>query len=464
MIKKHQRLFNVMQVSLDALALLIAYTGAIAFKLKITGFAGFSSLYYWGAIWIIPLMLAVYYFMNVYSPMRSRMYRKEVLIVARAHFIGIVTIYSVLFLNKDIQYSREVSLLFALSGLFFILVERYSVRKILRHLRKKGYNQKHLLIVGAGPLGIEFSHKVNAHREFGYNVIGFLDDDQSKQQAAVAGKPVLGGCSLLSSLLENRSIDEVVVALPLNAYEKYGEIVAECEKAGVRVRIIPDYNKYLPGSPVIEEFDGIPLLNVRKIHLDDPFNRFLKRTFDLAMALAALIILLPLLLFIAIGIKLTSTGSVLFRQTRIGLNNREFEMLKFRTMHVPESQDVAETTWTVPGDPRTTRFGSFLRKTSLDELPQFFNVLIGNMSIVGPRPERPYFVEQFREDIPKYMVKHQVKPGITGWAQVNGWRGDTCIKQRVECDIYYIENWDLLFDIKIIFLTVFKGMVNKNAY
>jgi len=465
MIKKHQRLFNVMQVSLDAIALLLAYTGAIAFKLNITGFAGFiSSLYYWGAIWMIPLLLVVYYFMDVYSPMRSRMYRKEVLIIARAHFIGIVTIYSVLFLNKIILYSREVSLLFALSGFLFILIERFSVRKTLRHLRKKGYNQKHLLIVGAGPLGIEFSRKIDAHRDFGYNIVGFLDDDASKQDTKLSGKPVLGTTAFLSTLLENRTVDEVVVALPLNAYDKYGGIISQCEKSGVRVRIIPDYNKYLPGSPVIEEFDGIPLLNVRKIHLDDPFNRFLKRVFDLSFSLLILLLIAPLLILIAIGIKVTSAGPVFFRQTRIGLNNREFEILKFRTMHVPENEGVAESTWTTADDPRKTGFGSFLRKTSLDELPQFLNVLAGSMSIVGPRPERPFFVEQFREDVPKYMVKHQVKPGITGWAQVNGWRGDTCILKRVECDIYYIENWDLLFDLKIIFLTIFKGFVSKNAY
>lgn len=177
----------------------------------------------------------------------------------------------------------------------------------------------------------------------------------------------------------------------------------------------------------------------------------------------ALIVLAPLLVFIAAGIKLTSPGPVLFRQTRIGMNKQPFEMLKFRSMRVADDNS-SETVWTTSNDPRKTKFGSFLRKTSLDELPQFFNVLIGNMSLIGPRPERPFFVEQFREDIPRYMVKHQVKPGITGWAQVNGWRGDTSIEQRIECDLYYIENWDLLFDVKIFFLTIFKGLVNRNAY
>jgi Undecaprenyl-phosphate glucose phosphotransferase len=401
--------------------------------------------------------------MNVYTPMRTRLYRRELMLLVRAHFLGVVTIYSVLFLNKDLQYSREVSLVFALSGFLLIALQRYSVRKTLRSLRKKGYNQKHLLIVGAGPVGMEFARKIRTHRDFGYNVLGFLDDDKSKQSGEILGKPVLGGCHTLLSLLEKESVDEVVVALPLKAYEKYGKIVGACEDAGIRVRIIPDYNRYLPGRPIVENFDGIPLLNIRKIPLDDPFYKFMKRMCDLVSSVIALIIASPLLVSIAVGIKLTSPGPVLFRQTRVGMNNKSFEMLKFRSMRVADD-NTAETQWTTSNDPRKTKFGSFLRKTSLDELPQFFNVLIGNMSLIGPRPERPFFVEQFREDIPRYMVKHQVKPGITGWAQVNGWRGDTSIEQRIECDLYYIENWDLFFDVKIFFLTIFKGLVNKNAY
>jgi Undecaprenyl-phosphate glucose phosphotransferase len=463
MIRKHQRMLNIIQIVLDAISLLIAYSGAIVFKLSVTGFAGFGLVYYWGAIWMVPLLVLVYYFMNVYAPMRTRLYRREVLIFARAHFLGVVTIYSVLFLNKDLLYSREVSLVFASAGFLLIVVQRYFVRKTLRSLRKKGYNQKHLLIVGAGPVGIDFARKVRAHRDFGYNVLGFLDDDELKQNSQVFGKPVLGKCLALLSLLEKQTVDEVVVALPLKAYDKFEKIVRACEDAGIRVRIIPDYNRYLPGRPSVEEFDGIPLLNVRKIPLDDPFYKFLKRMFDLVSSLLALLVTSPLLIFIAICIKLSSPGPVLFRQTRVGMNNKPFDMLKFRSMRVAED-NTSETVWTTSGDPRKTKFGAFLRKTSLDELPQFFNVLIGTMSLIGPRPERPFFVEQFRDDIPRYMVKHQVKPGITGWAQVNGWRGDTSIEQRIECDLYYIENWDLLFDVKIFFLTILKGLVNRNAY
>lgn len=463
MIKRYQRFFNIMQVSLDAATLLAAYGASVLCKRDVIESAIFDYEYVTGPLWMVPMLLVVYYFMDVYSPMRSRMYRKEVLIITRAHLAGIVTICSVLFLNKQLEYSRAVAILFAGFGLFFLLLERYVVRRALRYLRKIGYNQKHILIVGTGPMGLEFARKVRVHRDFGYNVVGFLDDDEAKQSNSILGKPVLGGCAMLPELLENGSVDEVVVALPLNDYAKHSDIVDECEKGGVRTRIIADYDNIHPGNPKIDYFDGIPLLNLRKVPLDDPFNKFAKRLFDIFVSAAAILITSPAMICIAIGIKLTSPGPVFFRQERVGLNNRPFDMLKFRSMRFADAA-TSETTWTTADDPRKTKFGIFLRKTSLDELPQFFNVFFGSMSVVGPRPERPFFVVQFKEEIPKYMVKHQVKPGITGWAQVNGWRGDTSIRKRIECDIYYIENWDLLFDLKIMFLTAFTGLVNKNAY
>lgn len=451
-----------MQVTLDALTLLVAYTAAVFLKVNTTPNL-IGPKYIIGPLWMVPLLLFAYKFMTAYTPMRSRMFRKEVLIITRAHLVGTVLIFSVLFLHKSQEFSREISVVFAALGLLLLLVERYFVRRTLRYLRQKGYNQKDMLIIGAGDLGQEFARKVREHRDFGYRVIGFLDDDEAKQQNSFVGKPVLGRCDMLTGYLETQWVDEVVVALPLEAYKRHVQIVDICEKAGIRIRIIPDYNKFLPCNIIIEEFDGIPLINVRKMPLDDPFNRFIKRAFDICFSSVALVLTGPLMIFIAIGVKLTSPGPVFFKQERVGLNNRPFNMLKFRSMRV-DNDAVASTTWTTADDPRKTRFGTFLRKTSLDELPQFINVFFGNMSVVGPRPERPFFVEQFKEEIPKYMVKHQVKPGITGLAQVNGWRGDTSIQKRIECDIDYIENWDPLFDFKIVFLTIFKGLVNKNAY
>ncbi len=463
MIRKHQRFFNIMQITLDALSLLMAYAGAIIAKHMSGNFTGYGNKYLISSLWMIAILLIVYYFMGVYSPMRSRLYRKEVIIVIRAHLVGVVIIFSLLFLNKHLEYSREVSLLYAMGGILLVLLERYIVRRTLRYFRKNGFNQKHLLIIGVGPVGMDFACKVQLHRDFGYNIVGYLDDDEEKHGLSILDRPVLGCIAVLPSLLENQSVDEVVVALPLDAYYKYSGIIDECEKAGVRIRIIPDYYNLFPGTPKIEEFDGIPLLNARMIPLDDPFNRFIKRVVDILLSIIGILLTGFIMLFIAVVIKLTSPGPVFFRQKRVGLNNRRFDMLKFRTMRVADDNS-SETFWTTVDDPRKTKFGSFLRRTSLDELPQFFNVLSGSMSIIGPRPERPYFVDQFKDIFPKYMVKHQVKPGITGWAQVNGWRGDTSIEKRVECDIYYIENWDLLLDIKIIFLTIFKGLINDNAY
>jgi Undecaprenyl-phosphate glucose phosphotransferase len=463
LLKKHLTFLNLILLVTDGAFLTIAYFAAYVQKWGLTPISQMNYLYLKAPLWMIPLLLAVYFFMEGYSAMRTKLFRKEMLMIIKAHAVAIALIYGMLYLGKAYIYSREVLTVFGLLGLFLVLVERYCIRLSLRYLRKTGYNLKHMLIIGAGKVGVDFALKAFNHKDFGYNVIGFLDDDEQKKGTEVAGFKVVGDSSCLSALLASNRVDEVIVALPLSAYEKYHKIVDTCEKAGIRIRIIPDYFDYFPGRPQVEEFDDIPLFNIRYVPLDDPFLRFIKRGFDLTFSLVVLILLSPVMLFIAFGVKLTSPGPVFFKQERVGLNNHPFNMLKFRSMRVADDNS-ADTKWTTADDPRKTKFGAFIRKTSLDELPQFINVFFGDMSIVGPRPERPFFVEQFKESIPKYMVKHQVKPGITGWAQVNGWRGDTSIEKRIECDIYYIEHWDLLFDLKIMFLTIFKGLINKNAY
>ncbi|MNZ80315.1 UDP-glucose:undecaprenyl-phosphate glucose-1-phosphate transferase [compost metagenome] len=291
-----------------------------------------------------------------------------------------------------------------------------------------------------------------------------MDDNREWNPAEkVRYKPILGTVNQLEEILESKLIDEVVLALPLNAHPKFAKIVAVCEKTGVRTLIIPDFFDYLPARPYFDNFAGMPMINVRDIPLDLAGNKLTKRVFDIVFSLFAIIITSPLMLLIAIGVKLTSPGSIIFKQERVGLNRRTFHMYKFRSMRIlPEG--TVDTGWTTENDPRRTKFGTFLRKTSLDELPQFFNVIAGHMSVVGPRPERPYYVEQFREEVPKYMVKHHVRPGITGYAQANGLRGDTSIEDRIEHDIFYIENWSILLDMKIILKTIVNGFVNKNAY
>ena len=258
----------------------------------------------------------------------------------------------------------------------------------------------------------------------------------------------------LARVLERHNPDEVIAAVDLEDYSFTPKIISECETAGVRLAIIPFYADYMPAHPQFDDLNGIPLLNIRRIPLDNFANAFIKRLVDIIGSAVLLVVCSPAFLFCTIGVLLSSPGPVLFRQQRVGRYKKPFNMLKFRSMRVNDTQDSA---WSTQQDSRRTRFGSFIRKCSLDELPQFWNVLKGEMSLVGPRPEIPHFVDQFKDEIPLYMVRHQVRPGITGWAQVNGLRGDTPIKERVEYDIFYIENWDFWFDIRILLATVFKG-------
>ncbi|MDE6942036.1 MAG: exopolysaccharide biosynthesis polyprenyl glycosylphosphotransferase, partial [Lachnospiraceae bacterium] len=263
-------------------------------------------------------------------------------------------------------------------------------------------------------------------------------------------------------LTQNR-LDEIGITLSLSDYDRLENIVKTCEKTGVHTKFIPDYNSVIPSRPYLEDLDGLAVVNIRRVPLSNMANMLLKRIVDIVGALFAIVLASPFMLAAAVGVKVTSRGPLIFKQERVGLHNKPFQMYKFRSMEVQNDADEKKG-WTTKNDPRVTKVGRLLRSTSIDELPQLFNVLKGDMSLIGPRPERPLFVEKFKEEIPRYMIKHQVRPGITGWAQVNGYRGDTSIKKRIEYDLYYIENWSMGFDFKILFLTFFKGFINKNAY
>ena len=275
------------------------------------------------------------------------------------------------------------------------------------------------------------------------------------------GIPFIGTFKDLPDVLKTHKFDRVVIAIPLKYYYRIDEVVESCERVGIKAEIIPDYIRYFPAQPSVDMIEDIPIINIRYVPLDDNFNKFLKYTSDYIISIIAIIITSPIMLITAIAIKLTSPGPIIFKQERMGYNGKTFMMYKFRSMKVQDPSE-EKSEWTTPDDPRKTRIGDLIRKTSIDELPQFFNVLKGDMSVVGPRPERPFFVEQFRETIPKYMVKHQVKPGLTGWAQIHGCRGDTSIKKRIEYDIEYVENWHLGLDLAIMIKTALKR--NPNAY
>ena len=265
------------------------------------------------------------------------------------------------------------------------------------------------------------------------------------------------------NILALNSLDEIAITLGLAEYYKLERIVASCEKSGVHTKFIPDYGNIIPTKPYTEDLMGLPVINIRYVPLSNTFNMIIKRLTDLVGASICLVLFSPVMLVAAILVKITSPGPLIFKQERVGLHNRPFIMYKFRSMEVQKKQN-EQKGWTTKNDPRVTNVGKFLRKTSIDELPQLINVLRGEMSLIGPRPERPQFVEKFREEIPRYMIKHQVRPGMTGWAQVNGLRGDTSIRKRIEYDLYYIENWTFGLDVKIILMTIYKGFVNKNAY
>ncbi|MEK4360308.1 undecaprenyl-phosphate glucose phosphotransferase [Paenibacillus sp. FSL M7-1455] len=468
MIRKNQEFLTQMYVLTDFVfiqfSFLLAWwlrfkSGWIPYEapLPIETYAMWSFIY--GAIAVLTGMLIA-----LYSPKRKKRFADEFIKIVQVHAISIFVLLSLMFFVKEINISRSYLAIYMVSLVMFILFYRYILKVSLKVIREKGYNRQFVLIVGAGSLGKRFYQNLKQYPEMGYEVVGFLDDFQQWDSLEEKRyKPILGTVDDLEKVLEEVLIDEVIMALPLDAHSKYPKIINLCEKAGVRTLIIPDFFDYLPARPYFDNFAGMPMINVRDIPLDLAGNRMFKRLFDIAFSLFAILLTSPIMLAIAIGVKLTSPGPIIFKQERVGLNRRNFMMYKFRSMkQLPPGTE--DTGWTVENDPRRTKFGSFLRKTSLDELPQFFNVLFGHMSVVGPRPERPYFVDQFREEIPKYMVKHHVRPGITGWAQSNGLRGDTSIEERINHDIFYIENWSLLFDIKIIFKTIRNGFVNKNAY
>jgi len=468
MLRRNQGFLTQLYIIADLICALVAFLFAYWLRFNSGMFEVLPSLPFtdyliWGTIYAFGSILVGFY-LQFYSPKRRKRFSLDVIKIIQIQAFSLVGLLSILYFVNESNISRQFLLIYVGINVIAKVLYRFTVKKVLNMLRKKGFNKRYVLILGAGRVGKSFYKNLKHYPEYGYDALGFLDDIKSEHDEGDQHlKPILGTLDELEFILNKHEIDEVIIALPLNAHSKLPKIINTCEKAGVKTLIIPDYFDLLPARPFLDNFAGIPLINVRDIPLDELSNKVLKRIFDIVFSFIAIILTSPVMLVAFIGIKLTSPGPVIFKQERMGLNRKNFYMYKFRSMHL-SSDKVSDTQWTVENDPRRTKFGSFLRKTSIDELPQFFNVLLGHMSVVGPRPERPFFVDQFKEDIPKYMIKHQVRPGITGWAQVNGLRGDTSIEERISHDLYYIENWTFMMDIKIVWLTIFKGMINRNAY
>ena len=472
MIKDNQKRLNRMHVLLDILVTVVAY--ALAWFIVISGKVlpldeGVlkPQVYFMALIFIVPIYLILYASFHLYVPKRIQGRRSELANICKANVIGLMVFTFVLFgLRRFVShlsyFSTKMILAFFAANIILLEAERISIRIFLRSLRTNGYNQKHVLLIGYSRAAEGFIDRVSVNPEWGYHVQGILDDHRP---AGFAYKKVqvLGPTNHLEDFLASNTLDEIAITLSIKEYSNLEQIVAACEKSGVHTKFIPDYNNIIPTIPYMEDLQGLPVIHIRHVPLNSLPNAMVKRAVDIFGSLVGIILFSPIMLVTAIAIKLTSPGPIIFCQERVGLHNRPFKMYKFRSMTV-QDPGKEKSRWTTPGDSRVTTVGKIIRRTSIDETPQFFNILMGDMSLVGPRPERPFFVEKFKEEIPRYMIKHQVRPGLTGWAQVNGYRGDTSIIKRIEHDLYYIENWTLGFDFKIMFLTVFKGFINKNAY
>ena len=447
----------------------IAASYALAWLIRFQGIFEHSAVqsktvqeYMFMLIFIIPGYVLLYQAFDLYTPMRMQGRRLVLAGIVKANALGLLIIMFALYNFKELDYSRLTLVSFCFINIVLEWLVRMFVFYILRDMRKKGMNQKQVLLVGYSRAAEEYVDRILQNPQWGYVIRGILDDNVPAG-TTYKGVKVIGRIANLMIILPSSRLDEIAITLGLSEYYRLEEIVALCEKSGVHTKFIPDYNNIIPTKPYTEDILGLPVINIRYVPLSNTFNAMIKRTMDVIGSSIAIIVSTPVMLILCILIKLTSPGPLIYCQERVGLHNRPFKMYKFRSMEVQTERE-EQKGWTVKNDPRVTGIGRFMRKTSIDELPQLFNVLTGDMSLVGPRPERPQFVEKFREEIPRYMVKHQVRPGMTGWAQINGYRGDTSIRKRIEYDLYYIENWTVGLDFKILFLTCFKGFINKNAY
>ncbi len=465
MVKDNQKLLNRLHVVLDGVIIVLSYLLAyfVQFDLQNVVVNPFIERVYFRALaFVIILYLILYGIIGMYQPKRVLGKRVEMANIVKANVLGVLIITLILYLAKALDFSRMLMFYFAVINTSLTIAVRMCLHIILNIARKSGYNLKHIIVIGYSRATEGFIDRIVANPQWGYNLRGILDDTMERGYS-YKGIRVIGTIENLNMLLEVNRLDEIVVALPLSQYSRLEGIVNACEKSGVHTKFIPDYNAVIPTKPYTEDLLGLPVINIRHVPLTNALNKVIKRSMDIVGGIAAIIVFSPVMILAAILVKCTSKGPIIYRQERVGLHNRSFKMFKFRSMEIQPPSEEAKK-WTTPNDPRVTTIGKLMRRTSIDELPQLFNVLRGDMSLVGPRPERPYFVEKFKEEIPRYMVKHQVRPGITGWAQVNGYRGDTSIKKRIDFDLYYIENWTIGLDFKILFLTIFKGFINKNAY
>ncbi len=467
MLKKHSKFFETLVLLLDWVTLscswILAYYLRFYFPIVpvykgIPPFLTYLTL----LIIMLPLWYMVFKTFGLYRPRRISSKVAEVMDIAKGTTIAILILVSITFFVRKYEFSRVTFLYFWIICVFALSIERILFREFLRFIRKRGYNLRHAIIVGTGGLGRDVTDRVHDHPELGIKIKGFLSEDNSQVGDELEGFKVLDTFKNIRNVVVNHKIDIVFITLSLSAQEKLKSVLDDLGDEMVSIMVIPDLFEFATLRGGIGEFEGMPIISLRDTPLYG-WNIVIKRVTDIVLSLIIILAVSPLMLVISLLIKATSRGPVFYSQERMGLDGKIFNMLKYRTMAI-EAEKETGPVWAAKDDSRRTPIGAFLRKTSLDELPQFFNVLKGDMSIVGPRPEREFFIQQFRNKIPKYMLRHKMKTGITGWAQISGWRGNTSLEKRIECDLYYIENWSLRLDLEIMWLTIWRGLVNKHAY
>lgn len=464
MLKKQSQVFLSLLFITDLLIVWICWMSAFYLRFHILNLppaqsipsilpymkAGFSVSFFAGICFLYSKM---------YQPQRIAGYSREIKTIVSANLLLFVVLLGAIFFYRNFSFSRIHALYFLCLSVVSLSIFRLSIRTVLSNLRKKGKNLRRILIIGNQTTAAQFVQKVKENESLGFNMIGYVSPETEKEVFPLS---YLGGYSDLPELIEKLQIDQVFVALNSDKQSDLQEIYKYLAEQVVDLNIVPDIFHTLNIKPEIHDLDGIPVIALRQNPVGG-WNGVLKRIFDILGASIGIILFLPLWIIVPILIKLSSPGPIFYRQERMGLDGISFYMIKFRSMRI-NAEEESGAVWAKKDDNRKTKLGSFLRKTSLDEIPQFFNILAGSMSMVGPRPERPVFINDFKHQIPNYMLRHKMKAGATGWAQVNGWRGDTSLEKRIECDIYYLTNWSIWFDIKILLMTFVKGFVNKNAY
>ena len=471
MIRRRYQFLESLKAASDLTLVVLTWIGAYLLRFRsawvieifpITKYVPAFGKYLTLAILVAMTWGVVFAVLNVYRAASTPSLFKEVYRVLRANLTALLVFMAAALVVAEVKPSRAVLLIFGLLSSAALVLSRIVFRQALITMNRSARNLQRALIVGTGELARELARKIRGHRELGLTVAGFAADTSTQAVVEAEGLPVLGDATDVARIVREAKIDQVFVALPMEAHHLIQGVLQNLSEEIVDVKVVPDLYQFIALRGGVEEFEGLPIVHLKETPLFG-WRRVAKRAFDVAFSSAALALGSPLYLAIAIAVKLSSPGPAFYRQERMGLDGRTFDVWKFRSMRVDAERQTGAV-WARKDDPRRTRTGAFLRESSLDELPQFWNVLAGDMSVVGPRPERPVFIAQFRDRIPKYMLRHKVKAGLTGWAQVHGWRGNTDLQKRIEHDIYYIQNWSIGLDLRILWMTVWRGLVNKNAY